>query len=875
MVRPSASRVCKSQVHGLLQAPSGSPSVRRSPRSPRCVGTNRTTTPMLAQRSGEIECRTRLPDWGHDVRRACLRRAPSGAVLARLAAGDRGERLTHVEVLPPRRATYAAWPDWVHPAVREALVRSGCSTVSGSTRRTRPTLAHAGRHVVVATGTASGKSLAYQLPALSASLAAARVPRGSAGRPCSTSRPPRRWPRTSSPRCGGSAAGPSGRTTHDGDSSPEQRDWTRDHAEYVLTNPDMLHRSLLPGHARWSRFFGSLRYVVVDECHHYRGVFGAHVAQVLRRLRRVCALYGADPTFVLASATVAEPEVLGRPAHRARRSTRSPTTARRAGARRPGAVGAAVRAGHRARTAPRYAAPPAREVADLLTDLVVERRPHAGVRPVAAGRRDGGRHRAGAARRGGARAGRPGGALPRRLPARGAPRAGAGAALRAAARPGRDQRPRARHRHQRPRRRAAGRLPRHPRRAVAAGRPGRARRAGRARACWWRATTRWTPTWSTIPRRCSAGRSRPTSSTRTTPTSSARTCARPPTESPLTEADLPLFGPGAREAVDALTEGGLLRRRSARLVLDRPAPGQRPGRHPLQRRPAGPAGRGRDRSRARHRRRLLRARHRPRGRGLRPPGRDLAGRRRSTSTSQWRSSCARSPTTRPRRARSPTSRSSPSASTSRGGRAGSPSARCEVTHQVVSFLKRRVPSGEVIGEEPLDLPERTLRTTAVWWTLPAASSRTSGLAAADLPGAAHAAEHASIGLLPLFATCDRWDIGGVSTALHPDTGRLTVFVHDGHPGGAGFAERGYAVARAWLRRHPRGDRSAARAPRAAPPACSRPSAATRTTRSTRRARSTCSTCCSASRHLSRRSRPGCSRCRRRGSAPTPPRSRRP
>ncbi len=129
-----------------------------------------------------------------------------------------------------------------------------------------------------------------------------------------------------------------------------------------------------------------------------------------------------------------------------------------------------------------------------------------------------------------------------------------------------------------------------------------------------------------------------------------------------------------------------------------------------------------------------------------------------------------------------------------------------VTHQVVSFLKRRVPSGEVIGEEPLDLPERILHTTAVWWTLPDHVLAESGLAAADLPGAAHAAEHASIGLLPLFATCDRWDIGGVSTALHADTGRLTVFVHDGHPGGAGFAERGFHAA-AWVAaRHPRGDR---------------------------------------------------------------------
>jgi DEAD/DEAH box helicase domain-containing protein len=121
-----------------------------------------------------------------------------------------------------------------------------------------------------------------------------------------------------------------------------------------------------------------------------------------------------------------------------------------------------------------------------------------------------------------------------------------------------------------------------------------------------------------------------------------------------------------------------------------------------------------------------------------------------------------------------------------------------VTHQVVSFLRRRVPSGESLGEEPLDLPERTLDTTAVWWTLPPELLATGGVAAVDLPGAAHAAEHASIGLLPLFATCDRWDIGGVSTALHPDTGMLTVFVYDGHPGGAGFAERGFHAARAWL-----------------------------------------------------------------------------
>jgi len=122
-----------------------------------------------------------------------------------------------------------------------------------------------------------------------------------------------------------------------------------------------------------------------------------------------------------------------------------------------------------------------------------------------------------------------------------------------------------------------------------------------------------------------------------------------------------------------------------------------------------------------------------------------------------------------------------------------------VRRQVVSFTRRKPKTGQPMGEQALDLPVRSLRTRAVWWTI--APGQRAALAGygVDLAGAAHAAEHAAIGLLPLVAACDRWDVGGVSMELHPQTGRLTVFVYDGHDGGAGFAERGFAAAAAWLR----------------------------------------------------------------------------
>jgi DEAD/DEAH box helicase domain-containing protein len=133
------------------------------------------------------------------------------------------------------------------------------------------------------------------------------------------------------------------------------------------------------------------------------------------------------------------------------------------------------------------------------------------------------------------------------------------------------------------------------------------------------------------------------------------------------------------------------------------------------------------------------------------------------------------------------------------GQAGLCFGDVQVTRQVTGYTRRRADTGTSLGDTPLDLPPRHLLTRAVWWTIPAGRREELAAAGVDLAGAAHAAEHASIGLLPLFATCDRWDIGGVSADLHPATGQLTVFVYDGHDGGAGFAERGFRAASGWLR----------------------------------------------------------------------------
>jgi DEAD/DEAH box helicase domain-containing protein len=290
-------------------------------------------------------------------------------VLHRLTdVAGREERLTHLEVLPARTGERVRWPSWVPEPLVDAWTARGI-TQPWRHQVQAAQAARDGRHVVLSTGTASGKTLGYLMPALSA-IEASRERSGRRGATALYLSPTKALAQDQLEALLTLGLGSLRACTHDGDSSREERDWARDHAEYVLTNPDMLHHSLLPGHQRWARFLGRLRYVVIDECHHYRGVFGAHVAQIVRRLRRVCAAYGASPTFVLSSATVADPEVSGG------RLTGLPMTAVTEDCSARGQVSLALWEPPFVSFGGEHGAPVRRsviaEVADLLADLVVE-----------------------------------------------------------------------------------------------------------------------------------------------------------------------------------------------------------------------------------------------------------------------------------------------------------------------------------------------------------------------------------------------------------------------------------------------------------------------------------------------------------------------
>jgi DEAD/DEAH box helicase domain-containing protein len=122
----------------------------------------------------------------------------------------------------------------------------------------------------------------------------------------------------------------------------------------------------------------------------------------------------------------------------------------------------------------------------------------------------------------------------------------------------------------------------------------------------------------------------------------------------------------------------------------------------------------------------------------------------------------------------------------------------EVTTRVTGYVTRSTDRHRMLASDPLDMPPNTLATRGLWWTFDAETVAAAGVEDSDLPGALHAVEHAGIGILPLFAICDRWDVGGISTPWSADTGAPTVVIHDGHPGGSGTAELAFDAAPAHL-----------------------------------------------------------------------------
>jgi DEAD/DEAH box helicase domain-containing protein len=209
-------------------------------------------------------------------------------------------RLIHLERLAARPARFAELDQPLPAIVRERL---GVERF-WSHQAEAIDLARTGRSVAIATGTASGKSLCYQAPI------AESIVEGLRPATALLVFPTKALAQDQLRALSAMDVPKLVACTYDGDSGPEERTWVRSHGNVVLTNPEMLHHGILPHHARWSTYLMRLRYVVVDELHLLRGIFGSHVAHLLRRLRRLCARYGSSPTFIFSSATIGRPEVL-------------------------------------------------------------------------------------------------------------------------------------------------------------------------------------------------------------------------------------------------------------------------------------------------------------------------------------------------------------------------------------------------------------------------------------------------------------------------------------------------------------------------------------------------------------------------------------
>jgi DEAD/DEAH box helicase domain-containing protein len=679
-----------------------------------------------------------------------------------------GEELAHLAEEPPREARLAPLPDELDPRVREAV---GVPALYAHQRAAWDAAAR-GEHFVVTTGTASGKTLAFNLPVLDA---LARDPHNRALYLYPTKALAQDQFRTlNAYRIRGLKP-----AIYDGDTPGEQRAVIRRTANLILSNPDMLHVGVLPRHDRWGDVLANLRYVVVDEAHVYRGVFGSHVGNVLRRLRRLARIYGAEPQFLLASATISNPgelghSLLGAPvttigddgAPRAERTIvlwNTPLVDEELGLRGSALAEAAklqadlVERGLRTLTFAK-----SRKAAELIHRFTAERLgDDSRLSPYRAGYTP-------AQRR----------AIERRL----AEGELLGVSATNALELGID----------------VGLLDA----VISVGFPGtvaslrqqwgRAGRRGHGLAILVASEDALDQYFMREPDKLLGRRVEAAILDHANPRVLAGHVRAAAFEAPLDASDTEL-GPEALEAAALDPELKKTPRGFVWAGKDYPS-----GRVPLRSADAD-AFTVVDRTTGSvlglvERSRAYSTVHE--GAVYLHMGESFLVRELDHASmcalvdpfdGDWYTQAKKETTTaivEPRRA---------------DWRLGLEVffGELDVTEQVVAYERKTVRSQERIEVVPLELPPSTFTTEAIWY-LPEPEQMRGLEEMPTLLSTLHAAEHAMIAMLPLWAMCDRWDIGGLSTNIHFQTSRPTVFVYDGHPGGVGITERGFEQFEGWV-----------------------------------------------------------------------------
>lgn len=773
---------------------------------------------------------------------------PSADILSLLRSLGRAHgQLIHEHHIPARQGIFSPWPKHIHPDVVSAWQARGVHTPWQHQAQALKAIHH-GHDVVVGTGTGSGKSLAAWTPILSALAQADQSDRISDvhRRPTALYLAPTKALTADQLSSLDSLIRESNlhvrATTADGDTPRETKEWARAHADIILTNPDFLHFIMLPGHDRWIRFLASLKFIVIDELHHWRGVTGSHISLVIRRLLRLAERLGTKPTVIMLSATVHDPQIvgeamIGRSPVMAITDDASPSGERHLLLWRPreivdeSAIDIDSFLGALAGEIPVLEAPTRRLSAATETSLLLTEIIAAGGRALAFVRSRAGAEALAAQVR-------------ERLSASGNPLAGRVGAYR------------------------GGYLPEERRALEAALREGHVRALATTSALEMgidvsgldvTVTAGWPGTraslWQQVGRAGRAGTMgvsvlvasddpldayvvshpehivAPVESATIDPFNPwvlAPHVAAAAAEWPLNSVDSMFFGDGLGAVVQRLSAQGLLRQRrvggSCSVREDPSATDFIPGL------PAGVEWRW-DFTRPERAADLT---------DLRGSGGDVqiidassgvvigsvpdadadaqvfpdaiyvhqgltyhvqALRPVTPGSPQRVAEVERVSTQLRTRAKAHTRVrivDIEASWVSPDGLLTWNLGRVEVTSRVTDFDLLRLPRLEFIRNSELQMPERSLPTKAVWYTLSPQVIKGLGISAADIPGALHAAEHASIGLLPLLATCDRWDLGGLSCPEHEQTLLPTVFVYDAFRGGAGHADYGFAHIVRWM-----------------------------------------------------------------------------